>query len=281
MDAVYFTPFTTQLLLYTNVIAGVDFYLEPQEPYSYSAYPGQPGTNPYITGGPPSTLPPQEIVLADSVPDTVLAKLNIYAPMGNFMQHEGPPPVFSKGRAYPVFEYGTGKHNIQSYQRLRDRSTLTNMWWNLPDGYPDSNSASDPIVHTALDVQTTDGTVEQSIYRRGGYEQVDSGDLGTAAGSLRQQLVNSDAQTTASSREQITFVPIINCDEDWTIDYFLGDIATVRAYVPEANNGRGSWRFNGTMRIYGISATVDENDLEQISITTVNPASAGISAPSA
>lgn len=279
MSAVYFTPFATQLQLYTDTVAGVDFYMEPQEPYSYSHYPGVPGTNPYQTGGPPKGTPPESIVLGTTVADTVIAKMNVYAPMGNFLQSPGPPGVYSKGRPYPVFEYGTGKHNVQGYQRLRDRSKLTNMWWNLPDGFPSSNSATDPVIHTALDVQTTDGTVEQSIYRRGGFEQVDTGSLGANTGKLRQLLVNSDAQTTASTQEQITFTPVIDCDEDWTIDYFLGDVCTVRAFVKEANNGAGAWRFNGTMRIYGISATADENDLEQISITTINPASSGISAP--
>jgi len=279
MEPVYFTAFTDQIALYTNTVAGVDFLLEPQEPYSLAQYPPHPGTNPYQPGGPPSTLPPQLIVKGQSVADTCIAKMNIYAPMGNFQQTVGPPGTYSKGRPYPVFEYGTGKHNVQSYQRLRSRASPINMWWNLPDGFPDSNSNQDPIIHTQLDVVTGNGTIEQQIFRRGGYEQVDTGDLGPGATKLRQQLANSEAITTANPQQQITFTPVINCDEDWTIDYFLGDVCTVRAYVKEANNGAGAWRFNGTMRIYGISATVDENDLEQIALTTIDPASAGISAP--
>ena len=271
IDPVYFTAFATQLALYTNTLDGVDFLLEPQEPYSYAHYPGQPGTNPYITGGPDSSTPPQEIVKGTSVQDTIIAKLNVYFPMGNFLQRPGPPGVYSKNRPYAVFEYGTGKRNVQGYQRIRNRSQMSNRWWSLPDGFPSSNAADDPLVSSTPSTPTAEGTLADSIAKYGGYEQVDSGDLGTGAHSLRQLLVNSEASTTAVPQQQITFTPTINCDEDWTLDYFLGDIAIVRAYVAEANNDRGSWRFNGTMRLYGISGTIDDNEQEQISITTIPP----------
>lgn len=270
IDTVYFTPVATQLALYTNTLDGVDFMLEPQEPYSYAAYPGIPGTNPYITGGPPPGTPPQSVIKGTSVKDTIIAKLNVYFPMGNFLQHQGPPGVYSKGRPYPVFEYGTGKRNVQSYQRIRNRAAMSNRWWSLPNGFPSGNSAIDHLVSSQGSTPTPEGTVTQSINKYGGYESVDSGDLGTGAQDLRQLLVNAEAATTAVPQQQITFTPTINCDEDWTIDYFLGDVASVRAYVPEANNGQGSWRFNGTMRIYGISGSIDDNEQEQIQLTTIH-----------
>lgn len=280
IDPVYFTAFATQIALYTNTLDGVDFYLEPQEPYSYAHYPGQPGTNPYITGGPDPSTPPQNIVTGTSVQDTIIAKLNVYFPMGNYLMREGPPGVYSKNRLYPVFEYGTGKHNVQGYQRIRNRAAMSNKWWSLPDGFPSSNASDDPPISSTASTTTSEGTLADSIAKYGGYEQVDSGDLGTGAHDLRQLLVNSEASTTATPQQQITFTPTINCDEDWTIDYFLGDIVIVRAYVAEANNGMGSWRFNGTMRIYGISGTIDDNEQEQVSITTISPNASGATAPS-
>jgi hypothetical protein len=280
MEAVYFTPFATQLALYTDTLDGVDFQLEAQEPYSLAEYPPTPGSNPYLTGGPPSDLPPQRIVTGTSVADTIIAKLNVFFPMGNFLQHEGPPGVYSKNRPYPVFEFGMGKHNVASYQRIRDRSQLTNRWWNLPDGFPDSNSSEDPLVKSLSTVKNADGlTAAESIDKYGGWEQIDSGDLGTGVTDLRQKLVNAESATTSTPRQQITFVPVINADTDWTIDYFLGDIATIRAYVAEANNGQGSMRFNGTLRLYGISGQMDDNEQEQISITTIPPNGSSISAP--
>jgi hypothetical protein len=271
VDPVYFTPLATQLALYTNTLDGVDFLLEPQEPWSIAHYPPEPGTNPYITGGPDPSTPPQNIVKGISVYDTCIAKLNVYFPMGNFLQREGPPGVYSKGRPYPVFEYGTGKRNVQSYQRIRNRSQMSQRWWSLPDGFPSSNAADDPLVVTNFNTPTSEGTVADSITKYGGYEQVDSGDLGTGAQDLRQLLVDAEGTTTAVPQQQITFVPTIDCDEDWTLDYFLGDVCIARAYVAEANNGKGSWRFNGTMRLYGIAGTIDDNEQEQITLTTIPP----------
>ena len=279
MDAVYFQPFATQLALYTETLDGVDFLLEAQEPYSLSKYPPTPGSNPYLTGGPDPSTPPQRIKTGKTVADTIIAKLNVYFPMGNFLQVEGPPGTYSKGRPYPVFEYGMGKRNVQGYQRIRNRSQMTQRWWSLPDGYPSSNSVGDPMISTDLSTKTNQGTVADSIIKFGGYEQVDQGDLGTNASSLRQKLVDAEAAVTSVPQQQITITPTINCDEDWTIDYFLGDIASVRAYVAEANNGKGSMRFNGSMRIYGIAGSIDDNEQEQIQLTSIPPTASGISGP--
>jgi hypothetical protein len=224
--------------------------------------------------------------------------------------------VYSKNHPFPVFEYGTGKRNVQAYRRVRDKSQLVNMWWNLPDGFPSTNHTNDPVVRTQTNVVTSEGTVQTSINRRGGYESVDPTDLGseqatgpiTGGGgggasiaevaervehftekfskmdpqealttaltvrSMRQQLVNAEAQVTAVPRQQIQFTPVIDADTDWTVDYFVGDVVTVRAYIQETN----SWRFNGTLRIYGVDATIDDNEQEQITVTTVPPNSAAL-----
>jgi hypothetical protein len=260
---VFFQPFATQLALFTTALDGVDFWMEPLEPHLQgSSYPpGNPGPE-----FDPSTFP---ITPGTAVNNTVIARLNIYFPVGNFLVSPGPPPVFSDGHPFPVFEYGVGKHNVQSYVRTKDKSQLINQWYSFPDGFPTQNPDDDAVAVSNPATLTSEGTVGDSITNRGGYESVDPGQIGQESITLRQALVDADASITAVPRQQITFTPVINCDVDWAVDYFVGDVVTVRAFVADANNGAGSWRFNGTVRIYGLDAQIDDNEQEQLNLTTI------------
>lgn len=258
---VYFEPFATQLALYTATVGGFDFWMEPLEPHRLGTYYPKP------EAVDPGTLSP-----GTKVSDTVIARLNIYFPVGNFPVASGPPPTFSKNHPMPVFEYGTGKKNVQGYVRTKDKSQLVNQWYNLASGFPTANSPQDPPVvsdENAIIDPASGYRVRDSIRDRGGYEGVAPGDLGVGALALRQSLVDTTAAITALPRQQIVFSPTINCDVDWTVDYFVGDVGTVRAFIPEANDGKGSWRFNGTSRIYGVDARIDDNEQETIVITTI------------
>jgi hypothetical protein len=251
---VYFQPFATQFAVYTAVVDGFDFWFEPLEPHLLgSSYPGS-FPDPYDP----------DITLGTTVRNTCISRMNLYFPSGNFQRPDG---SFSKHHPFPVFEYGTGKHNIQSYKRTRDKSNLINQWYNLATGFPTANSYQDPLVKSNPSKVIGRGgyTVQDSINDRGGLESVAPGDLGAGSTYLRQQLVDTTAAVTSFPRQQITFVPTINCDVDWTVDYFCDDVVTVRAYIPEIN----SWRFNGTCRIYGIDAAIDDNEQEQITLITI------------
>ncbi len=111
-----------------------------------------------------------------------------------------------------------------------------------------------------------------SINAVGAYDYVVATDnLGISAStqtdvaSLREELVNEYLQVLSQPRQQITFVPTVDCNVDYTADYEVGDLVTARAYDVVTK----TWRFNGLTRVYGVSFQIDDNDAEACSLTLI------------
>jgi hypothetical protein len=151
-----------------------------------------------------------------------------------------------------VFEYGCGGHNVASYDRLLSKDGLCNAAYSPPQGFPDVSSNGDNMV-IAADFA--------SINAIGFYQDIVQGDMVSIP--LRQELCNEFVQVRKYARQQLTFTPTVDCPLDYTVDYNVGDVVLARAFV------NGGYRYNGTVRVYGVEISVDDNDAETPALTLI------------
>lgn len=171
-------------------------------------------------------------------------------------------PILGQTQTNSVFEFGTGRHNVEDWRDIGDSSGLANRGHNLPPGFPDN--ATQQVV-------TSDDTV--SIGERGLHETVIPGDL--VVDTLRQQLVTEHIRIRKVPRRVITFSPIA---EDSTapaserrvpvlfVDYNVGDIVPFRAVERFAARDAAGAVTNYTevktvdalFRIYAIDLRIDD-----------------------
>lgn len=192
-------------------------------------------------GGPDIEIVPNEP--SGAMPATMIGTLNI---------HGGATGGLGQARPNTVFEYGTGSHNLSGYNRLLSKDGMANSVISLPQGWPTLIAAGDAIV-AAIDVPSLNAV---SLF-----EDVVTSDL--TVGVLRQELCNEALAVRKRARQQIQISPTINCNVDYNVDYGVGDIVVCRALV---NN---TYRFNGTVRIYGVQFQLDDNDAETLTLTTI------------
>jgi hypothetical protein len=190
-------------------------------------------------GGPDFEIVPLEPDTTVAFPNTEHGELRVYGSQGSLK-----PNV--------LFEYGTGKLNCSGYRRLLDKGGLANKVFSLPQGYPDSSTASDTVV------SSQDAA---SIAAWGLREDVAAGDI--ANPSMRSLLAGEHVRVRKNPRQQVFFTPAQNVAYDYGRDYSVGDQVTARAYED------GSWRVNDVCRIYSAQFTLDPNGAEQLELGLV------------
>lgn len=146
--------------------------------------------------------------------------------------------VIGQTRPEAIFEYGTGRRNVQTYTRPVTLDGLLNAAWNLPEGFPEN-----PV---SAVVSSSDAT---SIAQWGRMEGLVTGDVTVDA--MRAQLVAEHVRIRRNPRQVITFDPARTAPR-FGPDYLVGDVVTARARVG------GSTRFDGQFRVYGVTVSIDD-----------------------
>ena len=196
-------------------------------------------------GGPDFWIVPQEAQF--SMPSTIIGQMNI-------------APWRGTNRPNAIFEYGCGKHNVANYNRILSKQNVCNHAVSLPQGWPTGVNASDSVA-------TYDDTASQNAIGR--FDSVVSTDVANL--QLRQILCQENVNVRKQKQQQITFVPTVDNPMDYTVDYNVGDVVTARAY----NTTLNKFRFNGSIRIYGVSLSLDENGAETVQLTLIPDSVAG------
>lgn len=187
-------------------------------------------------GGPDFQINPLEP--SGTMPNTIIATMD-------FLTRRG-------ATRNVTFEYGTGKRNVQTYDRLKSKQNVANWVGALPQGWPTSIANGDRLVYS-FDLGSIE-TISQ-------LDDIAGADV--ASIPLRQALTDEHVAVRKDMQQQITFSPKINCSYEYPTDYSTGDIVTARAWA------NGSYRYNGQARVYGVSVTIDDNDGETVALTLI------------
>lgn len=168
-----------------------------------------------------------------------------------------------------IFEYGTGKANIESYSRPRTKADMINRAYALPNGFPDSAAqiqaptpGTDPPtgdLYQTVIANTFNAATEIARWKL--REAVVNGDLGVDL--FRQKLADEHVRIRRAPREQITFVVAANSEYQYGVDYVEGDLIEARAKV------NGEVRFDAFFRIYQVELTDDDAGNERVTLTVV------------
>ncbi|MEJ7801610.1 MAG: hypothetical protein WKF60_13890, partial [Ilumatobacter sp.] len=153
-----------------------------------------------------------------------------------------------------IFEYGTGKRNVQSWRQPFDTAGMANYVAHLAPGFPDSIAAGIPPIVSATNTATV------TRRRR---EDVVSVDLQPEV--MRQMLVAEHVRIRGYPRETIFFVPKSNCDVQYGTHYREGDLVTARAATR-----KGLVVFDAVFRVYGVEFTVDDMGVETVELALIN-----------
>lgn len=186
-------------------------------------------------------------------------------PLENFANGAVTSPKIASFRAAPligtdasasaIFEWGTGRNNIDSYTRAVTRDTQANLVYHIAPSGP-----AYPVL-SAIDAQSI------TDYRL--LEDLAAADLIDAG--MRQNLVNEHVKVRRNPKQIISFTPHIDPNDAGRLPIFgsefdVGD--TVRARV--AFNG--VVRFDVLVRVYGISFEIDPSGVERQALTLVEEA---------
>lgn len=153
-------------------------------------------------------------------------------------------------QANAVFEYGVGtRSNVLGYTITTSRDQQANMVFHV--------SGSDPS-----DVKTGTDAAAQTTW--GILMDVVSADLTDA--TMRQKLVDEHAAVRGNPRTIVKMIPHIDPGAfgrvpDPFVDYDAGDTVTFRAIHA------GQVRFSGLLRVYGITATMENSGFERVELT--------------
>lgn len=158
------------------------------------------------------------------------------------------------------FEFGDGRLNVKSYNRVVSNEGVGNAFYSLPSGFPDAGNGA---VVTATDAS--------SKAARGLLEDVVPTDL--TVDTLRQQLVNLHIAVRANPRQTFTFKPVNDLSGDrlprLRSDYDVGDVIPFRAAFTRAGGQYGvlDKRVDILARIFQVEVTVDEEGVGQPEFT--------------
>jgi hypothetical protein len=148
-----------------------------------------------------------------------------------------------------IFEFGDGKQNIKTYNRVRSRSTQANSVRHL---VPNNPEADPPYAFDAVSAATW-----------GIIEDLAQADLTNV--DYRQQLVDEHVAVRAQPRHTIVFEPTADYGNDrlprFGVDYDVGDIVTGRAV------SLGYERFNAQFRVWGVEFSIDDFGVETPKLT--------------
>jgi hypothetical protein len=169
-----------------------------------------------------------------------------------------------------IFEYGTPRANIASYQQQVTRDGMVTSAIASVQGWPDGVERFDPPPGSPEGtlgdpkyslVQRTDAA---AAALRGMFEEVVD-DAGVLDDGLRENIADYHLDVRKQPRRQITVKPTTNATPIPFVDYEVGDFIRARAVV------RGSVRFDAQFRIWGMAFTLDENGNESVELELVMP----------
>jgi hypothetical protein len=163
-------------------------------------------------------------------------------------------PLIGSTKPDAIFEYGTARGNVVTYNRRRDFENLLNAGLISVSGWPDGTT-QDVLVRNA----------DSSITAYGRYEDVVN-DAGVTDDGLRYALLDANLAARSGAREIVTFSVAQNSRPAPFTDYIVGDTIRGRAVV------RGSLRFDAMFRIWGITFKIDQNGNEALDLQLVQDA---------
>lgn len=161
--------------------------------------------------------------------------------------------LLGQNRPDAIFEYGTSRANVSSYNRQLGRDSLLTRAIVSVQGWPDGAP-----VGTDLIVRQDDA----ARAARGLFEEVVN-DAGVIDATLRTQLADENLKYRSHPRQILTFSPTINTRPYPFTDYNVGDFVRCRAVV------RGSVRFDAMFRIWGVTFKLDQNGNESLDLQLV------------
>lgn len=153
-----------------------------------------------------------------------------------------------------IFEYGSKRGNVASYTFNVDRQQIANRVFVPRVGFPEpgrTGTTAHIIVNAA---------VSQAAMAAQYDAWVDPGEIQLTA--QRQALADFHLNIRSGSRRVVTFTPIVNAEIQPWIDYDVGDFVRFRALEDD------TLRLDVTVRIYGITANIDNSGNESITLTT-------------
>lgn len=163
-------------------------------------------------------------------------------------------PVLGAQKPDAIFEYGVGRHNVESYKRTVNRDTMANRVYSVSQ---DAEAGTVPVVSA-----TDAGSI--TTWRM--VEDLVQSDL--AESSLRQQLVNEHVLVRRAPRTVIEFTPHVDPYDSGRLprfgtDFDVGDWVRARAVYHNAI------RFDAMFRVWGVSFNIDANGLEKMTLVLV------------
>lgn len=164
--------------------------------------------------------------------------------------------IIGQNRPDAIFEYGTPRGNVASYNRKRDYENVMNDGYISLSGWPDGVTAAQDLI------RRTDTTSRDTI---GLYQDI-ANDAGVIDDGLRTLILDAHIAARKSAREILTFTVASNARPAPFTDYIVGDYVRARAVV------RGSVRFDTTFRIWGVTFKIDQNGNEALDLQLVQDA---------
>lgn len=171
------------------------------------------------------------------------------------------PVIGIDSTASAVFEYGTGRSNVESYKRTLSREGQANQVYHVANG--GGVAGAYPVVSAIDATSVSDWRLLEDL------AQADLLDP-----TMRAQLVSEHVRVRKQPRQVIEFVPSSQLSGlgDHRVpnpgtDFDVGDVVTGRARYGT------STRFDGAFRVYGLSFDIDDLGNEKTTVTTVEEAS--------
>lgn len=153
-----------------------------------------------------------------------------------------------------IFEYGTRRGNVASYTFNVDRQQVANAIYVPRVGFPEPGRVGTTDHAFASD----EGSYAAMSARYDAW--VEPGDIQLLP--QRQALADFHRNLRMAPRRIVSFVPTVNAEIQPWVDYNVGDFVRFRALDTT------SLRLDVTVRIYGITANLDNQGNESITLTT-------------
>lgn len=170
-------------------------------------------------------------------------------------------PIIGVTRPDAIFEYGTTRPNVDSYEDTVDRSSMINDAIVSVQGWPDGVERNTDLSLKYNQQERFDTT---SINARGLFEEVVS-DAGILDDTNRQKIGDYHVALRKNPLQRITFKPKVNARPAPLIDYDVGDTVRARAFI------RGVTQFDALFRIWGVKFNIDTNGNEDVELELVMP----------
>jgi hypothetical protein len=164
------------------------------------------------------------------------------------------------GTAKPnaIFEYGTPRANVTSYNRSLTRDSYLNRAVVPVAGWPDGASLDlriredqayiDPVTYPSTAV----GLYEEAV-----------NDAGVVDNGLRDNIADEHLKYRKTPKQIVTFTVTRNSSPTPYRDFIVGDYVRGRAEV------RGIVRFDSMFRIWGATFSLDQNGNESLDLQLV------------